>query len=1216
MAVWATSAGADIAGAKAFAAKHVLPMLEDRKGLYEISFADQADGSTSILLKSAFNRVTLGTYDIRLKNSGTLPASAPAVEMTFKEDPKGNYIGLSGRLDLPLNPQGDPSDSIRGLLRADFLLSPQMKAPDRAATMSSVQKDVLRQMQDFALQNSPSGTRALMILPTGIGKTVISAEFAKWLTSRDTKPYKIVYVVQSQEILKDAAKKFSEILGLSPGLVQHNYGTNSREKLFAGAAKLVVTTRTGMTNSLNEVRDREDFQGRVIYVIDEAHHAGAEDGEFQKIISTINSVLLKGDAMIGMTATPWHTDNNIIDRIFKGNVATAFITKAEREKFIKDGQYVLMARLMLFRAMAAGYLSPIRNYEQIRYLDDTQGHALLSRKFLNDAHVKFQSTDEKSRGEMLQKEVTAHVPLLKNMIEQILKVTRVDRSKRRLAPNRGIIFVPSIAHANIYAELLNRLSPSGADRIEARPYHSKLEDVKRTENMKWIRDEIPGGQHKYILAVRALGEGVDIPGINHLILTQTYSENDFIGMRELIQNLGRAARLSRNKTDFTMTDYTGDARRLLFENMDQSLIEKMRVEGGILDFEPYERATRETKVLVDYQTLREEALKAETVVVPVEKLTVAPAVEEAVTTPRTSSVAETKNDVVKRVLGEGDQVTSPHKSQVASTDALLAPMSWETFIRLPGSMAFLARQAGIPLRRTQRTNFGASLSVEKASTLGIAAFKKQILQEVEDPEMLVTMLESTGLIDGDDWKLKDLKAAGRLKVLTPWSVADLYARQFIWASESGSPFTLRNLNGLLHAGPADWAREVGKMKDLLTLRGLGHDALARKTARSPEAITAMTQYDRYAAHDQMFRLLSWDQVTQMPAFFSLYLQEKEVSKALQLKIAKQKITFLTALQWLQGRPGWLVDLSAEEASELRAALDDRGFKDLLRTPMSRMTLLKPYDVLALEVDVVNTMAGESFLFGRNPARFDLSVMKSLDEGYQRDRRVKWPLILKALGLKGDLQGFRPAWQYYQAHWYRTRKDLTFQLDNIHSVTVHPKLDRRLTWREYLGTFDSLLRFSREAGFSVRIYNAWVKNAHIDSLLDLVEAVKESSTKRVVGGGEQSKREIVSLLQLFKVPMEASDPRLDQLSPFLELDAMGLIHGTETGREEPNFPSIVEIESTVYRPALKVARQRQNFSLRQALAGNANSENDCAELLMIKPGPEMPKIEGEDGGPFG
>jgi len=635
--IFAGSALAAASPAQDFARNYITPLLKGREPYYLLQYRDN-----SLVLTSRVSAKVLGQYTITFEPGAVAPTSAPPLTLNPAILAGVRVIQMTANVTLSPNYSGDGQALVRSLLRSDFLLHPMMTPPGQPQSTAPLQKDVIRQLQEYVKEADANntGARGLVILPPGIGKTVITGEFLDEL-SKQKSDYKIFFIVQNREILDQAASSLQRQLRIPPAKVRRVYGESSREPLFENGAKLITTTRTTFYRNLESFFiERERFKGPVYYVIDEAHHAGKVDGEFDEILKKIDLYLNRGDVLLGLTATPWHTDSDLIERIFHNHVATAFLSDEEKQQFLDQRKLIYMSRLMLFRAMAQGYLSPIQRYRQVRYLEGDV--PVLARDFLDDWEKKFENLSTEERYELIQKEIKIHRPLVKKMIQEIVSVMRRDANGKLLTFNRGIIFVPSIAHADVYSFLINQMSPGGDQKIEARAFHSGMKSDLRDQTMDWFRDEektestqkrvsvqdqVKLPVHKYLVAIRTIGEGYDEPRTNHIILAKPYSEEDMVGMRELLQNIGRASRLAYAKPDFSVSDFTGDMRRLIFEGMDAELINAFFTQGGEQDFEPLPPRHKIERVpVVDDDTLKDAGFEAEAIDIPESRAHATPSV--------------------------------------------------------------------------------------------------------------------------------------------------------------------------------------------------------------------------------------------------------------------------------------------------------------------------------------------------------------------------------------------------------------------------------------------------------------------------------------------------------------------------------------------------------------------------------------------------------------
>jgi superfamily II DNA or RNA helicase len=184
---------------------------------------------------------------------------------------------------------------------------------------------------------------ALITLPTGAGKTVVFASIA-----RDFLPERTLILAHREELLMQAKAKISAIAGVMPGLEK------GRKKSSVEQSVVVASVQSLM-------------RGRVIpgkrfglCVIDEAHHAAAPS--YRKVLKR-----LRPRRILGVTATPFRTDQQQLSKVFQSNVYTKTLLDLIEEGYLTD--------IRVRTLPIAVDLSRVR-IEQGDYRDDDLGHAL------------------------------------------------------------------------------------------------------------------------------------------------------------------------------------------------------------------------------------------------------------------------------------------------------------------------------------------------------------------------------------------------------------------------------------------------------------------------------------------------------------------------------------------------------------------------------------------------------------------------------------------------------------------------------------------------------------------------------------------------------------------------------------------------------------------------------------------------------------------------
>lgn len=161
----------------------------------------------------------------------------------------------------------------------------------------------------LAATRAEGRTRALVVLATGLGKTLLAAfDFARLQQERGH-PLRLLFVAHRRELLRQAAGAFRAVLaqdGHFPriGLCVDDRNELDADLVFASVAKL------------SQPRHRELLRTASFdYVVfDEVHHATAPS--WRRVLSALN-----GGFLLGLTATPDRADNADVLCLFDDHLA-------------------------------------------------------------------------------------------------------------------------------------------------------------------------------------------------------------------------------------------------------------------------------------------------------------------------------------------------------------------------------------------------------------------------------------------------------------------------------------------------------------------------------------------------------------------------------------------------------------------------------------------------------------------------------------------------------------------------------------------------------------------------------------------------------------------------------------------------------------------------------------------------------------------------------
>jgi len=185
------------------------------------------------------------------------------------------------------------------------------------------QKDVI---SDLISTINIKKDRALLQLPTGSGKTRIMMEAIQELTSQTTKPYTVLWLAHSEELLEQAISSFKNVWsskGQYSATIHRLYGQyNPNDLLFSNS---IIFAGLQKLSKLDVDSDLfiEIEKNVSLIVVDEAHKIVADTYE-----RSVSHLINKSDAMlVGVTATPGRSysvtpENRAFARFFNDNLIT------------------------------------------------------------------------------------------------------------------------------------------------------------------------------------------------------------------------------------------------------------------------------------------------------------------------------------------------------------------------------------------------------------------------------------------------------------------------------------------------------------------------------------------------------------------------------------------------------------------------------------------------------------------------------------------------------------------------------------------------------------------------------------------------------------------------------------------------------------------------------------------------------------------------------
>ncbi|MBS3804767.1 MAG: DEAD/DEAH box helicase [Oleiphilaceae bacterium] len=340
-----------------------------------------------------------------------------------------------------------------------------------------------------------SDESAVIVLPTGAGKSLVIAELAR-LARR-----KILVLTHVKELVEQNHAKY-ESYGLMGGVF--SAGLKRRE------SRHQVTFASVQSVSANLDQFRDEYS---LVIIDECHRvSGDEASQYQRIIELLRQ---QNDALkvLGLTATPYRLAMGWIYRYhYRGFVRSC---RDERDKPFQHCIYELPLSYMINR----GYLTR----------PELVNAAVAQYDFSALSQDRFGEYAEKDVNRLLSK----HKRVTRAIIEQVMELA---------AERQGVmIFAATVDHAREVTGYLPE--PETALVTGATDLNERALLIQRFKQR----------QLKYLVNVAVLTTGFDAPHVDFIaILRPTQSVSLYQ------QIVGRGLRLDEGKQDCLVIDYAGN----------------------------------------------------------------------------------------------------------------------------------------------------------------------------------------------------------------------------------------------------------------------------------------------------------------------------------------------------------------------------------------------------------------------------------------------------------------------------------------------------------------------------------------------------------------------------------------------------------------------------------------------------------------------------------
>jgi superfamily II DNA or RNA helicase len=381
-----------------------------------------------------------------------------------------------------------------------------------------LEKRPLKQFQFEALGKlqqaiSRGDKNGLICLATGLGKTFVAASFLRWLYETNQN-LNVLILANTKSLLEQFDRAIWS--NLPKWVATHLVYDSEKPAFFEG-----VTLST--FQSFQEFyKNTNDFFYDIV-IVDEAHHAPADT--YSVVIKKLEPRFL-----LGLTATPFRTDEKDVTDIFGIPLINYSVHKAMQNGFLAKVEYQL----------------------------------------LNDNIDRDWITKNSRKGHTI-KQLNKKI-FLPERDETVCEMIYKTWKERKL--ERGIIFCNSSQHAERIEKLLKVNFQLPVWSLTTRILDSR-------ERAKRLR-EFRIGKCSILTCYDMLNEGVDVPDVDYIVfLRVTHSRVYFL------QQLGRGLRYKENKL-LLVQDFVADIRRIKrlkkfnyeFEEARRNEIEELYIEDA------------------------------------------------------------------------------------------------------------------------------------------------------------------------------------------------------------------------------------------------------------------------------------------------------------------------------------------------------------------------------------------------------------------------------------------------------------------------------------------------------------------------------------------------------------------------------------------------------------------------------------------------------------
>ena len=339
---------------------------------------------------------------------------------------------------------------------------------------------------------------AFIVMATGLGKTFVVAEAIRRINQKTKKTLNVLVLAHRNEIVYQLEKAFWPFLPKTLiTAIWNGYESPDHTANVTFACVDSVATYVENTGSLPQDYD--------IVVVDECHHATSQT--YSRVLQESNCGKRGGPFLVGLTATPWRSDEGNLDAVFGEPAVCIDIVQGLKHGWLSNVDYRM-------------HVDNI-NWSELGRVRNLTPRGLNRTLFINEWD-----------------DAVVH---------------KLHEIWYELPNPRAIVFCGTIDHAITMRDRINALGFTRADALYSSGSGGPtISPVQRSRILCDFHDGING----VLCAVDILNEGVDLPDVNIIVFQRvTHSRRIFV------QQLGRGLRLAEGKEKVIVLDFVSDIRR-------------------------------------------------------------------------------------------------------------------------------------------------------------------------------------------------------------------------------------------------------------------------------------------------------------------------------------------------------------------------------------------------------------------------------------------------------------------------------------------------------------------------------------------------------------------------------------------------------------------------------------------------------------------------------